>query len=287
MGQVNVYFHGVCTHFFGVVPGVPQRVVLPDASAFRFGLLRVPRYGQGSFALMPHFPILRLVDLTVQEQINIPTVIERGNIVNSVHLQIANAVGPAPVPDLAAKGVPPLRKFVHDYVYSEEVVSGGRAAAYFDVHHAANEEVKTFENGGQEVIVTIETEGAPILRATPFGGMPHDFPLIASGAKSESVNLWVANQGMDCDSDQNNFDFVLHYLTGRGGIPQDFVHLPHGLTTNSLEMVSHLTFDSLADFLKTLDYPERFNTPCFQLQSDPGVESLLITSAACSNSTYP
>jgi hypothetical protein len=288
MGQVKVIFHGVCTHFIGVVPGIPQRVVLPDASAFRIGLLRVPDHGEGSYALMPHFPILRLADPAVQDQISIPAVIDRGNILDSVHLQIANAVGPTPQPDLVALGVPSLRTFVHDYVYSEDVITGGRAGVYFDIHHAAAETVTEFDNGGLEVVVTIETAGPPILRATPFfGGTPHDFPLLAPNDPAESVNLWVANQGMDCDSEENNFDFVLHFLTGRSGIPQNFTRMPFGLVTPNLSLVPQPTFDALADSLKTLDYPARFDTPCFQLQDDPVFGTVLIVSAACSNSTYP
>lgn len=286
MGQVNVIFHGVCTHFIGVVPGIPQRVVLPDASALRLGFLHVPDAGTGSYALLPHFPILRLVDKAVQEQITIPTVIERGNITNGVRLEIANAVGPRPEPDLAGQGLPSLRSYVYDYVYSQDVVTGGRAAAYFDIHHAASETVATFPNGGQEVVVTIDTDGPPILRATPFfGGTVHEFPLTADD--TTPVNFWVANQGMDCETEQNNFDFVLHYLTERSGIPRDFTQMPPGLVTSPLGLVPHQTFDLQADLLKTLDYPAHFDAPCFQLQPDPIRGWRLLLSAACSNSTYP
>jgi hypothetical protein len=288
MGQVNVIFHGVCTHFIGVVPGVPQRVVLPDASALRLGFLHVPDAGTGSYALMPHFPILRLIDTAVRDQITIASAIDRGNITNSVRLEIANAIGPPPEPDLAGQGLPSLRSFVHDYVYSQDVVTGGRAAAYFDVHHAASETVAIFPNGAMEVVVAIETDGPPVLRATPFfGGTAHEFPLLAGSDSPESVSLWVANQGMDCHTEENNYDFVLHYLTGRSGIPRDFTQMPFGLETGPLGLVPHQTFDQEADLLKTLDYPASLDTSCFQLQTDPVLGTMLITSAACSNSTYP
>ncbi len=85
----------------------------------------------------------------------------------------------------------------------------------------------------------------------------------------------------------NNYDFVLHYLTERSGIPRDFTQMPFGLETATLGLVPHQTFDQQADLLKTLDYPSRLDTPCFQLQTDSVLGPLLITSAACANSTYP
>jgi len=43
------------------------------------------------------------------------------------------------------------------------------------------------------------------------------------------VELLVANQGMDCDTQENSYDFLLHYLTNRTGIPRRLIASPPGM----------------------------------------------------------
>jgi len=282
MGQVKVIFHGICTHFIGVVPGVPHRVVLPDSSALQLGIVEVEA-SQGTYFLMPHFPVLRMQDAAVHEGINVEGAIERGNITDGVRLQIANArdTGGNHYGPEFNKVVPHVAEFVDRYVYSDEVVTGGRAGVYFDLWNATIEQ--WLPSVSIDVVATIQTDGAPALLVTTFAdGHPHRFDL-ATDPDAE-VRLWVANQGMDCDTPMNSFDFLLHYLTNRTGIPRHLKQPTPGMAT-PVDVVSHEVFDAGADKLKTLDYPNRFDVPCFSLAKIAG--AIDITSVACANSQYP
>jgi len=285
MEQVEIIFHGVCTHFVGIVPGVAQRVVLPDASTLRFGYLKTPEEPQAAYFLMPHFPILRMLH-GAHEIFNVPNVIEHGNIIDGVHLQIPNSVGAMRDEPLVKLELPQLPTYVHHFAYSTDVVLGGRAAAYFDLFHAEQQDV-VFVSGAMDTVVTITTDGPPLLRATPFaGGKSYDFPLLHT--TGEPLRLWVANQGMDCDTEENNYDFLLHFLTAQMGIPRVLLLNPPGLIRP--ETFSQQTLNAAADVLKNIEYPVHFDSPCFQLQvpeePSPFIQ-ILITSPACSNATYP
>jgi len=282
MGQVNVIFHGICTHFIGVVPGVPHRVVLPDSSALQLGIVIVDG-SEGTFFLMPHFPILRLESTAVQNSLNVPGAIERGNIIDGVRLQIANPAHVGNQYDPTFAIVPHLTEFVDHYVYSDEVVTGGRAGVYFDLFSAVLTSAATEPSGAIDVVATIETLGAPELLVTTFAdGQPNRFPL--TNDPDGVVDLWVANQGMDCDTPMNSFDFLLHYLTARTGIPRRLRQPTPGMAT-PVGVVSHEVFNAGADTLKTLDYPNRFDAPCFSLEKIQN--PIYITSIACANSQYP
>ncbi|HEX7150307.1 MAG TPA: hypothetical protein VF618_02380 [Thermoanaerobaculia bacterium] len=287
MGKLTVHFHGICTHFIGIVPGIPHRVVLPDATALQLGIVNVADSG-GTYFLMPHFSILRMTNTVIQQTIGIPGAIDGGNIIDGVRLQVAN---PSRVgnhyDDSFIAGVPRLKDFVDQYAYSEEVVIGGRAAVYFDLFSAVF--VVPFpepQTQATDVIATIDTIGAPELLVTTFrGGPAARFNLAAHPEDDDAeVELLVANQGMDCFAPTNQLDFLLHYLTARTGIPRQLRSPTPGLVP-PLEPVSRAAFDAGADALKTLDYPRRFDAPCFRLEKilDPSY----ITSPACSNSQFP
>jgi hypothetical protein len=145
---------------------------------------------------------------------------ERGNIFSGVHLSVPNAVG-AGVRYAAEYDVASITSYVEHYAYSPEVVLGGSAAVYFDVFSATMSSCPEADHA-IDVTATIETDGAPELLATPFfGGTPLRIPLTALGQDpDETVELLVANQGMDCETQENHFDFLLHYLTSRTGIPR-------------------------------------------------------------------
>lgn len=280
MGQVNVIFHGVCSHFIDVLPDVPHRVVLPDCSSLRLGIVQVGD-AEGTYFLMPHFPVLRSSHLHVQESLTISQLMVNGNILDSVHLQIAN---PSKVEnhyeDSFQSKVPRLTHYVENYVVSEEVISGGRAAVYFDVLGAVWEKVRPDSDEAVDVVARIETAGAPELLVTSFqGGAEHRIRL----GDDSAVDFWVANQGMDCDA-PDNLDFILHYVTARGGIPRRLKHATPGMGTPPEGFVPWPTWDAGIDKLKTLDYPNRFDAFCFELDT---IRDSHITSIACANSQYP
>ena len=191
-----------------------NRVVLADASALRFGITVLgeePTPDQATYFLMPHFPVLRMpLREDIEELFQMRGVMERGNIFSGVHLSVPNAVG-AGVRYAAEYDVASITSYVEHYAYSPEVVLGGSAAVYFDVFSATMSSCPEADHA-IDVTATIETDGAPELLATPFfGGTPLRIPLTALGQDpDETVELLVANQGMDCETQENHFDFLLH-----------------------------------------------------------------------------
>lgn len=314
MGTVNVTFMGICTHFRDTVPGIPHRVVLADASAFRFGIaVLVPNLhpdlgaastpNQATYFLMPHFAIVRTPSADVQQALNITGVMENGNIFSGVHLTIPNAVGAGVSYEPSYQTVPLLTTYMEDYAYSPEVVLGGQAGIYFDLYSAT---IGAFPGVdlAVDVTATIETDGPPELLATPFfRGAPHRISLVAGGQDPDApVELVVANQGMDCETQENSYDFLLHYLTNRTGIPRRLIAQPPGIDPTLTPFTQPILNDA-ANVLKTFDFPANFNSPCLQLEGlfmlrrsyrkgegfwvQRTTGEVLIVSVACSNSGYP
>jgi hypothetical protein len=250
---------------------------------------------------MPHFPVLRVRNANVQQALNVIGVMEAGNVFSGVHLTVPNARGAGVTYD-QFEYVTRVASYVEEYAFSPEVVMGGHAAVYFDLFSGSMVPWPIVHQA-IEVTARIETTGPPELLATPFfGGAPVRLSLAdVSDDADAPVELWVANQGIDCTTHENSFDFLLHYLTNRNGIPRVLTQLPPGVT--DLTPFTPLMLDKGADHLKTIDYPEVFDSPCFQLESvitmrdryRPGrgfeVETedgtVTITSLACSNSQYP
>jgi len=315
MGRVDVTFVGVCTHFLDTVPGVPHRVVLPDASAFRFGITMIvpdldPDLGEEStpnratYYAMPHFSILRMQRPDVQKTLQIQGVMENGNVFSGVRLEIPNAIGTGVTYQSPFHSIERLTSYVEHYNYSQEVVLGGQAGIYFDLF-SASVTAWPHQDDAIEAVASIETDGPPELLATPFfGGSPHRFSLLGPGDDPEApVGLWVANQGMDCFTPESGFDFLLHYLTNRTGIPRRLTRRTPGMSRDP-KPFSQAELVEGAAALTTFDFPRTFDTsPCFTLDGvrlmrtshQPGggylietsTGAVLIVSVACSNSQYP
>jgi hypothetical protein len=59
MALLKIHFRGICVHFRHLVPAIPHRVVLPNATALRFGLVDMPGASRTlPYVLAPHFPML-------------------------------------------------------------------------------------------------------------------------------------------------------------------------------------------------------------------------------------
>jgi hypothetical protein len=283
VGLLKITFIGTCSHFLGVVPFVPHRVVLPDASAFRFRMLDLPGHPDVSCFLMPHFPLLRARTGPGQDLPTAPlqagTAMANGNIFAGIRVQVANAIGTGMTyaPEFFTR-VPSITSFVPSYTPAQDVVRGGQAMCHFDVFTGTVTPV-TGEADAKRVVITVTTEGAPILQVTPFATEAAVTYLVEYG--EDELELLVANHGMDCTQQQeNNFDFLLHYLTADEGIPRVLTKLTPGLTDPV--SFTQAVLDESVDKLKTLHFPRWFDNPCFQ---EPDLT--WDTSAACSDTRYP
>lgn len=300
MGRLTVTFLGVCTHFrYGVVPGVPHRVVLPDASAFRFGMLNIGGEATAdpyTYFLTPHLPYLR-TDAVNQERLTIPGLMTRGSLLGGVRIQVANAIDRRVE---YAKGSGELRSlgdFVERYEWSHEVVLGGRAACYFDIFGGVITPVMLQDNASC-VVATFETPTGrpPELRVTPLLPLqtsdPQPEPIVLGDGADSEVQLVVANMSDDCHriGDQKVYDYLLHYITARGGIPRILktntpgLLDPQSMTKPELTAVlGQMEFTHVPDGVKPL--PPLPQTAGSLLAC--GLDDLQITSASCSNSGYP
>ncbi|HVR40480.1 MAG TPA: hypothetical protein VMU84_15395, partial [Thermoanaerobaculia bacterium] len=137
------------------------------------------------------------------------------------------------------------------------------------------------------VIVTIDTDGPPVLLATPFAtDLDHELPLTAG--EQTNVQLVVANQGIDCETSENSYDFLLHFLTARTGIPRTLVKPTPGMNM-PLPAATHVTFNAALARLSTIDYPNHFRGKCFATAKflESPHQQVLVTSVACSDTRYP
>src|SRR5215212_392287 len=141
---LTVDFRGVCTHFHhNFVPGVPHRVVLPNATAFTIGLLGVP--GQDplapvwqTYTLLPHVPLLSIDGDATPPLASLPALFsDNGYLITPCRLQILNSVDdgvsyppftppPPGVPSDPTTSflttVPQLTTFVSTYTPSADVI---------------------------------------------------------------------------------------------------------------------------------------------------------------------
>lgn len=219
MATLNILFSGICCHFHDVVPGVPMRAVLPNATAVRFGMVNLPPDPIQplfdpwvDYYLMPHVPFV--TDGTTTKMLA------------GRHLQVLN-----PSLDQGFSWVPggyPLTRFVNDFAFSEDVVLNGNAACYFDVFYG---NASTVGSGvaARSTWVQMETDGPPLLKMTPFPGTP-PLGLDETPWPIDGDNLWVSNIDYDGSTEDTPFDFLLNYLVARGGIPKQLDKRTPGLT---------------------------------------------------------
>ncbi|HYI12083.1 MAG TPA: hypothetical protein VEK57_23725 [Thermoanaerobaculia bacterium] len=214
---LTLIFAGICAHFRDTVPGVPHRVVLPDASSLRFGLLRMADGGPtATYYLLPHFAILQ----TGEGELTVPGVMDHGHIYAGARLQVSNATGPLTYESRGKESyelTPSIGTFVPLYDYSEDVVFGGRAACYFDVFNGT---VSSYvaKGGARNIRIVMETEGPPILTVTSFGSSAA--PATPFSLTLKSSELAVANTDLHAPGEDTPFDYLLHYLTAQRSLPQ-------------------------------------------------------------------
>lgn len=215
MTMLTVNFHGICVNFVNVIPGIPHRVVLPDALNVRFGTVRIGEQPEAAYYLLPHFAFIRTE----------PTSEIAGDAgfvqpVHRVHIRILNATRPPAMEYPPLHDVVPysLSRYAGDTMtFSDEVVLGGRAACYFDFDQGIVRYNAT-ERGARYTSVEVETDGPPEI-------LIRSFPRSSGVVESEQITLdaqmlTVGNVDFDPPAEDDYFDFLLNYLVARNGIPE-------------------------------------------------------------------
>ncbi|HEV7572862.1 MAG TPA: hypothetical protein VGQ21_15290 [Thermoanaerobaculia bacterium] len=299
MVNVEIHFRGICTHFHhNFVPGVPHRVVLPNATAVNAGLLNWPIEAPTewkSFFLMPHVPVLSLDD---SERWPFPPddlFQENGYLVTPSRMEILNATDSGisyPVDSLESsdsflKLIPQLTTFFPQYIPSDDVLTGGRASAYFDLY--AGEVIGHTDVHDKRVHASLTTDGPPLLRVSPLStadrpATPKTYKLpTVFSAGLEQVVLYVGNLGITCEDGISNLDFLLHYLTARMSIPRNLAAPTPGM--DLVDLCPPAKVPAMLKELIKMDYPHRIRFPH---EDDAEKDtSYYEASAACSDSRYP
>jgi hypothetical protein len=299
--SLTLRFAGICTHFrFGFARGVPHRVVLPDASRLTMGLLTVREAEplaseQVLYYLLPHFAQFE-VEGADPELLYVPplvsdggAVMRNGDVFGGIRVEVANAVDRELI--YHNDTTPNLAEYYPAYSISGDVVLDGRAACYFDVYGGVVSSVRS-KAGAAQTLIQMETDGPPQLLVTPLAtsnSAPKSFLLpLQSDAQTSETTLVVKNleagpeEHSHINQSHGAFDFLLHYLTARGGIPQVIKSTTPGMTQKSLESV---TKDELAQVLEKL-------ADLLLAQPIPGSPQRKLMTAqeitpSCSDSQYP
>lgn len=221
MPTVQIYFYGVAVHLIGVIPGVPCRIVMPDATASYL-------YSTGEECLKDtveldrHFTFMEWEDPTgwqhekfYRERMMI------GNPDTSKDFKLDPSMG----------WIYHLPNWIPNLQLSSEVIYAGRTALYFDVLYGTLAAHRNTVNGPVYTSLTVETEEGepPQLLRVPFHYASYDFdpqpPDVIEWNDMPSV-LHISNSGKGCSDPKNCYDFALSFLVTRGGIPCGMKDLP-------------------------------------------------------------
>ena len=215
MSTLSITFFGICTHFTNFVDGVLHRVVLADATGVHFGEMRLQTAeGLGpwlAYYLIPHFPFLNpdprepgdqgvlLAGTRVTVQNAIPG---QGLYYDSTYFEIIHS----------------LTEYVTNYEPSNEIVMGHRAACLVDITGGRIFAVDGVPGvSAAKVIIEVETDGPPILSLMPI--RPGVFDRTELIFNEPNPSITISNLEIEHIDDAPPYDYLLHYLTDRGGIP--------------------------------------------------------------------
>lgn len=275
--QLTITFAGICSHFRDVVPGIPHRVVIPDTSAVRFGYIQLAEQDEPArYFVLPHFAIIRTGPKT--STFSVPHLIQDGYIYRGARLTVLNAIENELTYEHSYHQTPSIRHYVSDYNISEDVVLGGRAAAYFDVYAGAVSTVRPKPDGAIHVVVTMHTDGPPRLLVTGFGSA--DTPSRPFVVELDSPDLLVGNMELDAADTDPTFDYLLHYLTARGGIPAVLARPTPGMGPRPNNKSPHQIARALEGLAKVIEHGGPTREQVMQISPDD-------LTPACSDTRYP
>jgi len=267
---LTVTTSGICTHFIHTVPGIPHRAVFPDATAIRFGVLELPDGTAAAYSLMPHVVLLGVNGTSRQ--------------LLGARVEVTNAVTPQKLE--VCKGGFRIKQYVDNFAFSEDVVTGGNAACYFDVFGGIVEPLGT-PTTQNTTRITITTYGTPHVRITPFpDSVTSDEELDVPGGE-----MTLANLDFDDAAEDKDFDFLLNYLVARGGIPRKLKQRVPGLESPppplTTEMVSKQLSKLAAKIAALPASPATGRMPPEHLEKLRSRVGATIGSPSCSDSIYP
>ena len=252
MTTIRINFQGVAVHLVGVIPGVPCRVVFPDATA---------SYLYEDEVLDRHFTSITW---------------ESPDINNHEpwfrqHFSVGDPVTEQPFQlDSSMVCLYPLPQWVPNLQLSSEVIYAGRAALYFDIFYGKLS-VHRMEHGAlfTSLEVEVEDEQPPWLLRVPFHYASVDFgPTPSTPAQwklPEGVDeISIVNMGKGCN--ESKLDFALSFLVTRGGIPRDLKDLPGqngptpppcaaNLAPHSAKAVPRIVLDALSQSCSASWFP--------------------------------
>jgi len=249
--QLTITFSGICTHFWGVIPGVPMRTVLPNAAAANLRAVAMMPADEPAVAMsyntMPHVALLVITDNQVP-----PNIIGEPLVLAGARLEVVNTDFSAnPQVPTRPDGGFSLTSYVENFAFSDDVVLNGRAACYFDTFAATNVTVNGTGQQARSTTVTMDTTGTPLLLVTPFPGSlmqmqrkppnpPGQSWVIPINSPSQ---LWVMNVDFNSSPAAANVacDFLLNYLVALGGIPNQVISPTPGMQSSQWEPLQEPT----------------------------------------------
>jgi hypothetical protein len=211
MPTIQIFFQGVAVHLIGAIPGVPCRVVLPDATA---------SYLYEDTVLDRHFTSFQWESPDGTHN-RVPFFREYFTVGNP-------AAGQDFKLDPSMACLYHLDNWVPNLQLSSEVIYAGRTALYFDIFYGTLA-CHRMEKGALFTSLTIDTVDDPYLIEVPFHYASFDFDPTPPTPKPwpfpSGVNaISVTNMGDGCPEGKN--DFALSFLVTRGGIPKGLKDLP-------------------------------------------------------------
>jgi len=193
MGELTIYFVGICTHVENQIEGVPHRVVLVHEEKS----VVINRH-----TIHSHMPGIQLR----------PRDVLAGSLPSSVLrqvLHVANARGDAPSYDsLYRSAIPSLGELAGGRLKLDERVVTAKehpATMYFDVKHGRFSACRV-PHEASGAVLRIETEGDPQLILTPMDG---DREAVKIDLRSGAVV--TIHNGAFGAQDHVDADFLLHY----------------------------------------------------------------------------
>jgi len=234
--ELNITISGICTNVFGVVPGVNMRTVVPDATAIRFGVVRIPespgKYTNAYYYLMPHVGMMR------------DQVVGARNrwFLTGYYIRVVNAID-QPF-SYSGEGFQ-LTEFADHVSISPQVVLEGGALAYLDV---VGGRVRTEGIKHDDPLIChicIKTSGTPRISITPLPGtvLPQWGEIVI-----DSHELHITNLDYEAVTEDANFDFLMNYLVTSNGIPKSLTRLTPGMPAENKK----LTLRHLGERLRAL-----------------------------------
>lgn len=265
--QLLIQFAGICTHFrFGVVAGVPHRVVLPNAAMVMTGELTIrnaadPPPPPLSYYLLPHYPQISVEEFD-SEKLFVPGLVSyggpamvNGDILSGIRLQVINAVETEMIYETNL--TPKLTDYDPQYTLSGDVAHQGRAACYFDFNGGRVASVRA-QGGATQTFVTVTTEDAPRILVTPLASSnaPTRSYFLPLPSHKDNIVMTVSNlESADeelISPELGAYDFLLNYLTAHGGIPQVIKKPAPGMDTETLRSATPAAFAHALDKLAKL-----------------------------------